>query len=383
MIRCLLIDDNGFDRKIVRQAAKDCAREIELAEAADIRTAERMLADAQFDCILLDLNLPDEDGLSFAERYLTTHPGAPPIIMLTGEGSEQVVRAAFQLGILDYWSKADLTSEALEIVLSSALAKDQMRRDRQAALDELRRSNETLSRFAEIVAHDVKAPIRQMKRFSSFLGEDHRSALNADGQELLDSIERIADRTDGLIDGILAFARLNKTGGQRIEVDLRAVVDHAAANLADTIEDTGASIKISDLPTVIGNEPQLMQLFQNLINNTLKYRHTNRRPVIVIEAKRLQQNSLELTVKDNGIGIAEENQERIFNMLERLHSQDEYEGFGIGLATCQRIVEGHNGRIWCRSEEGVGSAFVFTLDQTATKEPAVNARRGSRAIHAR
>ena len=186
---------------------------------------------------------------------------------------------------------------------------------------------------------------------------DYRDALGEDGKKLLGTIERSADRAFKLIDGMLAYARLDKSGEQRAAVDLGSAVDDAVANLASLIEEADAVIEVDDLPIVVGVHPQLMQLFQNLINNALKFSHPERRPAVQIKGSATDDDALEITVKDNGIGIAPEDRGRIFNMLERLHSQDRYEGSGIGLATCRRIVENHGGKIWCRSVEGDGSTL--------------------------
>lgn len=368
MIRCLVVDDNGFDRKVLRQAAGESSLDFELQEVSGIRAAEDLLKDERFDCILLDFRLPDGDGLSFAKHYLATDDQKAPIIMMTGQGNEQIAREALQLGILDYVPKQELGSETLERSVTNALAKVRLRQERQAALDELKRSNEALSRFATIVAHDLKAPIRQMKTFSQFLGEDYRNALDEDGQKLLITIERAADRAFKLIDGMLAYARLEKEGEARSEVSLQSTVDDAIANLAALIDEADASIEVDDLPIVVGVESQLIQLFQNLINNALKFRHPERSPVMRISCRRTDDQGIEVRVQDNGMGVEAEHRERIFKMLERLHSQDRYEGSGIGLATCRRIVENHGGHIWCESEDGRGSTFLFTLvtgDRTA------------------
>ncbi|NJO38941.1 MAG: GHKL domain-containing protein [Rhizobiales bacterium] len=254
--------------------------------------------------------------------------------------------------------------------MSNALAKVRLTRERRQAQEELERSNEALSRFASIVAHDLKAPIRQIKTFSAFLNEDYENALDDDGKKLLRTIERAADRAFSLIDGMLAYARLGKTGEARLEVNLRSALDDAIANLADQIGAAGATVQIEALPDVIGVRSQLMQLFQNLIGNALKFRHADRKPMISIACQRRDARSVEIVVRDNGIGVAPEHQGRIFAMLERLHSQDRYEGSGIGLASCRRIVENHGGCIWCSSDGKAGSSFVFTLQrETERLEP--------------
>jgi light-regulated signal transduction histidine kinase (bacteriophytochrome) len=215
--------------------------------------------------------------------------------------------------------------------------------------------------------------------FSSFLSEDYKSALGKEGQDLLHTIERAAERAFKLIDGMLAYARLDRAGEERIEVDLRAMLDQAMSNLTDLIEDTGARFDIDALPTVVAVEPQIMQLFQNLINNALKFRHPERPLLIRVRAKTMGPDSWRISVEDNGIGIAEKDQDRIFNMLERGHCQKNYEGSGIGLATCRRIVENHHGEIWCRSTKDVGSTFLFTLERENSATASAD-RRSSRTL---
>ena len=370
MIRCLIIDDNSFDRKALYRAAKTCQLNFVIREAPDIRTAEKILRSESFDCIILDFLLPDGDGLSFAKRILSTAERQFPVIMLTGKGSEHIAREAFQLGILDYLTKESLTPESLERVVANALAKVELQRVRQAAQDELKRSNEALRRFVALVAHDLRTPLAQIRTSCGSLYENQRHGLDKDGQKLLQETERAADRAYKLIDSLLGYAHLGKAGEWQDQVNLRAVVDDAAANLASLLETAGATVEIGDLPTVAGVEPQLMQLFQNLISNALKFRDHERSLIVSINARCVAENAWEVAVEDNGIGIAAENQERIFNMLERLHPEDqEDDGTGIGLAACKRIVEDHGGRIWCRSAPGAGSAFLFTISQSGASCP--------------
>jgi two-component system, sensor histidine kinase and response regulator len=363
MIRCLIIDDNSFDRKALRRAARDCQLTLHICEAVDIRSAERILTHEHFDCLILDFLLPDGDGLSFARRRLATAERQIPIIMLTGKGSEQVAREAFQLGILDYLTKETLSPENLERVVVNALAKVELQRVRQAAQDELKRSNQALRRFILLAAHDLRAPLLHIKTSCDALVENHSPALDEAGQTLVLGSGRAADRACKLIDSLFAYANLGKAGVQRDQVDLRTIVEDAIANLTTLIGPASAMIEIGDLPVVLGEEPQLTQLFQNLISNSLKFRDRERPLVIRVDARSVAHDTWELSVEDNGIGIARENQERIFDIFERLHNHDQYEGTGIGLAACKQIVENLGGRIWCQSAPGTGSTFVFTLPQ--------------------
>lgn len=363
MINCLLIEDNSFDRKALRRAAAGCELKLQFHEASNIRSAEKILKVRSFDCIILDFLLPDEDGLSFAKRFLATAERQSPVIMLTGNGNEQVMREAFQLGILDYLNKANLSPEILERGVINAIAKVQVQRARQAFQDELKRSNEALRRFATFVAHDLKAPLDQIKMSCDAMREKYRNCMDNDGEKLLHRTERAAQRAYNLIDSMLGYAQLGRPSQRSDRVDLQSVLSDVTADLASQIEAAGATIQTGILPTVPGIEPQLTQLFQNLINNALKFRDRDRALVVRLRARAASRKVWEISVEDNGIGIAPDSQERIFNMLERLHSKDRYEGSGVGLAACRRIVENHGGQIWCRSTPGVGSAFVFTLSR--------------------
>jgi len=370
MIRCLLVEDNDFDRKIIRQTADDCSLTFDLHEASTIQSAEQMIEGEAFDCILLDFLLTDGDGLSFARNFLATDTPQSALIMLTAEGSEELAREAFQLGILDYLPKAQLSPESLERAVSNAVEKIRLQQERRAALEELKRSNEALRRFAVVAAHDLKAPIRHMKVASGFLRDDYRDTLGGDGLSLVETIERGSERAVNMIDGMLAYASLDKAGEERARLDLRSAADDAVANLQSFIAETGAQIEIGELPEIVGIASQFTQVFQNLITNAISFRHPDRQPVISIKSEAVSGGTHRIYVQDNGVGVPAEHLERIFGMLERLHSYDKHKGFGIGLATCRRIIENHGGRIWCQSEEGAGSTFIFDVKAKAEQEPA-------------
>jgi light-regulated signal transduction histidine kinase (bacteriophytochrome) len=364
MIRCLIIDDNSFDRKVLRQAAERCQLQFRLHEAADIRSAENMLEVQNFDCIILDFLLPDGDGLSFARRFLETAESEFPVIMITGKGSEQVMREAFQLGILDYLTKDSVSPENLERVVVNAISKVRLQRARQAIFSHTLKG--ALRQFAAYVADDFKEPINEIKASCRSLSEIYHNALGEEGRRLLRAAEHAAGRAEKLIHSMFAYAHFQETGEQRDPVSLQSAVDDAVANLAGLIETAGATIKIGDLPTVLGVQPELMQLFRYLINNALEFRDRERALLVCIDARPVSTNTWEVSVEDNGTGLADDDLERMFNMSRR---QDAYERSSIHLAACKRIVENHGGRLWCRSATGVGSTFVFTLSQDGIATP--------------
>jgi PAS domain S-box-containing protein len=227
--------------------------------------------------------------------------------------------------------------------------------------DELMRSNKDLEQFAHLVAHDIRAPIRQLRMYAEILEKDCQEQPGRQGQETIERIKRIANRANTMIDDMLAFASLKNKEQAQGPVALRSVLDQALTNLAMVIHETGAEITIGELPAVQGIDSHLSRLFQNLVGNALKFRSPDRVPTIAIEARPGANGMAEIRIKDNGIGVAKRDQARIFGMLERGHGNSAYEGAGIGLASCKRIVDLHGGEIGIESEENEGSTFWFTL----------------------
>ena len=241
--------------------------------------------------------------------------------------------------------------------LEDALIK--AKRQADIATKALQQSNATLSRFSGMVAHDLKAPIRNMRRLAEFIFEDYEDILDSDGQSLLKKLQSAAIRAAYFIDRLLEYGSLNQDHHQFTEVDLNQALSDACQNLSDIINETSAAIKVSKLPTVWGNRTQLEQLFQNLLGNAIKYRDQNRQLAIAVYATQ-SDAAWKINVADNGIGIAPKDRERIFEMMSRLHGQ-EYEGAGIGLATCKWIVDNHQGTIGVENSDRQGCNFYFIL----------------------
>ena len=238
------------------------------------------------------------------------------------------------------------------------------KRQADVATKALQYSNETLTRFAGMVAHDLKAPIRNMKRLAEFIIEDYQDLLDEDGQNLLEKLQNAANRGTYFIDRLLEYASLDKDRNQFTKVDLNQALNNACKNLTNAIDEASALININSLPTVWGNQTQLEQLFQNLLGNAIKYRHKDRPLAIEISATQSKDKDWRINVIDNGIGVAPLDRERIFKMMTRLHGQ-EYEGTGIGLATCKWIVHNHQGTIGVESNDREGCNFYFILPATS------------------
>jgi signal transduction histidine kinase len=224
---------------------------------------------------------------------------------------------------------------------------------------ELKKSNAELEQFAYVASHDLKEPLRMVSNYTQLLAEDYAGQLDEDAIKYINYATDGAVRMQILIDDLLEYSRVGKTNSPLTSIDLQDVVSHVVSDLEVSIERTSASIEIGPLPSVVSNGTWMTQLFQNLIGNALKFR-SDEPPFVHISSQSLGKE-WQFTVEDNGIGIEPAYRERIFGIFQRLHTRDKYEGTGIGLAVCQKIVEHHGGRIWVESELGEGTAVHFVL----------------------
>lgn len=229
---------------------------------------------------------------------------------------------------------------------------------------ELQRSNNDLQQFAHVASHDLKEPLRKIKTFSYKLQDEFEDVLNERGKSLVNKIIHSSDRMNAMINGALNYASLAAPESKRRPVDLNKVIGDIEIDLDLLIQEKEAMISYRQLPRVTGDPDQIQQLFYNLINNSLKFSTPHVAVRIDMTAKELSKNEggfIEITIVDNGIGFNNEHAEHIFGTFIRLHSKDKFEGSGLGLAMCQRIVERHGGTITASGTEGVGSVFKFTL----------------------
>ena|SRR5438094_4368157 len=268
--------------------------------------------------------------------------------------------------LLRTWELEQANAQLKKEIAERRLAEEHLSHKAQ----ELARSNAELERFAYAASHDLKEPLRMVSTYTGLLAKRYKGRLDRDADEFIGYASEGAARMEELIRDILAHSRLD-SGTTIKPVETTAVLHRAMDNLQAAIRENDAAVTYDALPIVRGDATQLIQLFQNLIANAIKFRGLDP-PRIHVSAQRktettaqhaqeIRRSSWLFAVTDNGIGIEPRYFERIFQMFQRLHARQEYAGSGIGLASCKKIVEGHGGRIWVESKPGRGSTFFFTL----------------------
>ncbi len=224
---------------------------------------------------------------------------------------------------------------------------------------DLERSNAELKKFAYVASHDLQEPLNQVANYVQLIEMRYDQSLDEDAHEFITYAVEGVSLMQTLIDDVLAYSKVDMQGIEFQFTEVKTALDRALSNLRKRISETGATITFDPMPTVMADSTQLMQLFQNLIGNAIKFRSENP-PQIHIGAQRLEDAWL-FSVEDNGIGIDPKFAQRIFVIFQRLHTRDEYPGTGMGLAICKKIIECHRGRIWVESELGQGATFYFTI----------------------
>ncbi len=230
---------------------------------------------------------------------------------------------------------------------------------------ELERSNLDLDNFAYVASHDLQEPLRKIQTFSSRLLARYGQELDERGRDYLQRLDSAAARMQSLIQDLLAYSRVGKQSSNFYPVSLAEVMQDVLTDLELQIEAASGQIQVGELPTIEADRTQMRQLFQNLVSNGLKFCQPGVSPIVQVNGRILPNSShpptLEITVTDNGIGFDEKYLPRLFTMFQRLHGREEYDGTGIGLAICRRIVEHHHGFITARSQPGAGATFIVTL----------------------
>jgi signal transduction histidine kinase len=325
------------------------------------------------DLILLDVMMPELDGFETCRRLKANPLTADiPVIFMTALTETSDKLTGFAAGAVDYVTKPLNGAEVLARIgthlalygLRRQLAtrNEQLQREiaaREETQAALQRSNTELEQLAYVASHDMQEPLRMVASYLQLIAQRYRGRLDADADEFIGYAVDGAKRMQALINDLLEYSRVGTKARPFEPTDCAKVVADALANLRIAVKESGAEVTHDALPVVMGDSRQLLQLFQNLIGNALKFRREA--PPRIHVGVAAQDDCWRFSVSDNGIGIAAEYHERIFVLFQRLHGRGDYPGTGIGLAVCKRIVDRHGGRISVQSAPGAGSTFHFTI----------------------
>jgi two-component system, sensor histidine kinase and response regulator len=387
-VSVLVVDDKPDNLRLLSAILAD--RGYDVRQALNGRMALTAAQTRPPDLVLLDIKMPDLNGYQVCEQLKTNDRTRHiPVIFLSALDRSPDKVKGFSAGGVDYITKPFQESEVLvRVEHQLEIARLQTRleqqnaqlqqeiRDHIATERELLRSNEDLEQFAHAVSHDLQQPLQSILGFGKILSLKYPYISEADVCHYLSRIVQAGERMQQLIEDLLAYSQVDVSRSLEV-VDCNQILTEAIDNLQAAISATHAHLIITPLPQLKGKHTQLIQVFQNLISNALKFTHLDVSPQIRISAE-AQESEWVFQVSDNGIGIEPQNRDLLFQLFQRLHPSDRYPGTGIGLATCKKIVESHGGRIWVQSQSGVGTTFYFTLpkycpnvDQTDTRSLSV------------
>jgi two-component system NtrC family sensor kinase len=391
--RILAVDDSPTFLAALGAALRDEGYDVIPARSGE--EAIELLGVQTVDCILLDLLMP---GLSGQETCLRIK-SAPtvrdiPLIMLTALEDRTAMIQGLSAGADDYISKSsefevlkarvraqirrkqfeDDNRQIREQLLRTELEAAEARAarelaDTRAALVEalerkntaLEEANKELDAFSFSVSHDLRAPLRAITGFSKILVREHGEQIPADAKELLQHVVTSAARMDLLIEDLLRFSRLARQPLSKRVVGVRRMVEDVLVDVDKEYPGSGVEVRIGDLPDVVADLPLLRQVFTNLLSNAFKFTAGTPSPAVSVDGERREDGTILYTVADNGAGFDMRYAEKLFGVFQRLHTQEQFPGTGVGLSLVQRIIRRHDGRIWAESEVGRGATFSFTL----------------------
>lgn len=355
-LRVLLVEDNPDHAALIeRRLIQAKSPGIQVEWVTRMGDALRSIEVTAYDAVLLDLRLPDSN---LHETFLRMSAAAPdlPLIALTSLEDSDFAVGLVKQGAQDYIVKSDVSTELLSRAILYSIERKKIQRELAHYAEELERTNRELDQFTRVVSHDLKSPLAVIQLQASALisktgphDSAHASALKC----IVDTTAQMS----ALVDDLLRYARMDAESIEFESVDANGLLESVLTDLQPLIECAAATVTFDTLPTLWAVRTRLVQVFQNLITNAIKYR-ADHPPRIHVSA-RFRGPDWVFSVADNGVGIAAENQERVFDMFTRL--RHDLSGTGVGLAICKRAIESHGGRIWVDSKPGCGATFHFSI----------------------
>jgi signal transduction histidine kinase len=355
-LRALIVEDEPADVELALRTLRLADLQVTADVAQTSEEFSELVRKNSYDVVLADYKLPGWNGMESVE-ILRQEGLDVPVILVSGALGESTAVECIKRGAADYILKDHLAR--LPGSVRRAIRETKLRQDHRQSQDDLARSNRDLEQFAYVASHDLQEPLRMVATYTQLLAERYRGKLDSDADKYIHYAVEGALRMQKLVQDLLAFSRVGRHGLALANTDCNVALQAALKNLEAAIQESGAIVEHAQLPVVVADSSQLVQVLQNLIGNAIKF-HGPEPPVIRVSAA-LTGKEWVFSVADNGIGIAAEHRDSVFVIFRRLHTYSEYPGSGIGLSICKKIVEQHGGRIWFESQLGHGSTFRFTL----------------------
>ncbi|MGD9852994.1 MAG: ATP-binding protein [Nitrospirales bacterium] len=368
LITVLIIDDSEADRELLRRFLNAGPRSFRILQSDSCAEGWELCLKERPDCLLLDYQMPELDGLNFLTS-LTKEENLNflPVLMMTGQGDESIAAEAFKTGAADYLIKGKITAEGIHRAVTKAVEKSVLLKTMERQRAEIARSQGELEQFAHTASHDLQAPVRRILKFLELLEQEMEGNINVRARDYLNRAQRGAVYMRQFIQDLLQYSLVGGSEQPFEVVNLNEVVKTVLGQLEETFASVPAKIEVDNLPTVRGNRTFLQHLFQNLIGNALKF-HGETPLMIKVSATR-KGSMWDCSVQDNGLGVPLEDCEKIFGVFYRGDHGGAFEGTGIGLALCKKVITLHQGKIWVNSRPGEGSTFHFTLPILQQTEP--------------
>ncbi len=378
VINILIIDDCSGDREVYRRLLhQNPDYQFNVMESETGEEGLELCRQEKIDCLVLDYMLPDIDGIEFLQE-LKKFAFQGVVLMLTGEGNEQVAVRALKDGAHDYLVKGKDLFTSFQRTIQSAIRVNESNIKRKRAeaklkyyAKELERSNKELEQFAAMACHDLQEPLRKFTAFGDRLSREYGQVLDEQGKEYLVRMDKAAKRMKNFINDLLQYSKVTTRENSYQVVDLNNILEETLEILEFQISRTQGKVVVGKLPPLEVDSIPIRQLFINLLSNALKFHKENHPPLVKVSAQKDGEGHWVIQVEDNGIGFDEKYSERIFKPFERLHGMNVYEGTGMGLAICSKILESHNGSIEVNSQPGKGTCVKVRLPEKRNRNDMV------------
>lgn len=381
MQRILLVDDTPANILVFEELLSREGRELVTANSG--KDALKAALDHEIDLIVLDVQMPGMDGFEVAQILKSNKKTRDiPIIFASAVKKEQqFIMKGFDEGAVDYLFKPldpEVTKAKVSVLLKIQAQKkelvekntslerakeqiDQLNKDLLDTVEKLRELNVEMETFSYSVSHDLRAPLRAMLGYSEILYEDHAAALNEDAKQLIQKVRSGGLRMEKLIEDLLLFSKMGRKELVSFEINMDQLVKKVTENLPPH----SVKLSVDSLLPVWGDVSLMEQVWINLLSNAIKYSAKKEHPEVGISCRR-EGGQVVFSVKDNGAGFDMKYADKLFGVFQRLHSSRDFEGTGIGLATVQRILKKHGGKIWAEAKEDEGATFYFALPQRSS-----------------